>query len=291
MKAGSKGIKVGGLLIVILVVGFLGMTFYRNSGRERKDLVAQEGQTNLLARPVFAQSMSGDVTFLDEEAGISMYANVGSLDLSKARTAYRTIEDDTPDYIVGSLPLPNLTSSDDVHCFVHKDGWIVVYYLKNDPLSKIIDWNYWIGGQLTKNKLQAGLEVMSDALEMPVADANYYHFNYSGANKCMIAIKTQVGPGEGHFNIKIPLECSVYERSWSHYAGYTLGYYIYQSQFKVDGNATNTISGINHPITIIGQLNESQLSSDVLHSISVNTNIDFGSYLYGVAIGLVYAEP
>lgn len=291
MKMWNRKMKSGGLLIVVLVVGFLGVIFFGNSGRDGP--VAEEGQTNLLARPVFAQSISDNITFLDEEAGISIYANVGPVDLSQAKTAYRTIENETSDYIIGSLPLPNLASSEDVHCFVHKDGWVAVYYLKSEPLSKIVDWQYWVGGTLTKNKLQIGLEVMSNATGTSVASAKYYHYGYSSANKFMIAIKTHYGNGLGNASIYIPNEFTIHERSWSHYAERTLGWpYYFDSYFRIDGITINTIAGnLVGPVTVIGQLNSSQLSSGTYHDFSVYTYSDATLYgTYGVAIGLVYAE-
>jgi len=281
----NRKMKMGVLLFAILVCGFLGVYFYVGGGG-RSNLVANGGHTYLLVSPAFAQSASSETTFLEEESGMTIYVDVGrSLDLEVAKTVYRTIEKETANYTVGSIALDDLPESEDVHCFVHKDGWIVVYYLKAEPIGKIIDWNYWSGGKLTKNKLEVGLEKMANALGASVTGAKYYHFQYPYANKCMIIIETLLGYGEDSFNITIPGEFAVYERSWSHYAEY-LGYQGV-SYFKIDGSIINSITIAGQ--TKYGQLTAAQLSPNVVHIVSVS-----GSYtdkLYGVCVALAYQEP
>jgi len=172
-----------------------------------------------LVRPALAYAAdSSSLTFLDEEAGISLYTNVNqTLDLTRAKSIYRTIEKETTDYIIGSVALPNLPQSDDVHCFVHKNGWIVVYYLKSELTSKIIDWHYYTGAKLSKDKLQAGLKKVCNALGITANNLNYYHFQYPQANKILIIIDSQKGPSENIFTYTIPPECNIFEGSWSHY--------------------------------------------------------------------------
>jgi hypothetical protein len=290
----DKKMKVGVLLVAILVGSFLGMYFYARSGG-RSNIVAEGGQTFPLVGPAFAQSVSTSTTFLEEEAGFSLYVNIGrSIDLAVAKTVYRTIEKETADYVVGSIALPGLSENEDVHCFVHKDGWIVTYYLKGEPISKIVDWNLWSEGKLTKNKLQVGLEQMTNALGVFVIDAKYYHFQYSNANKFMIIIETLVTVGEDSFNITIPSELAVYERSWSHYAGDTTTYWggPTESYFKIDGNTISSISGDSNPVTKYGTLTVAQLLPDVAHIVSVyNNNAESVKPLYGVCIALAYQEP
>jgi hypothetical protein len=282
--------KAGVFLVAILACSLLGVYLYSNAGGGDNNILNAGGQTFLLLNPVFAQSASSETTFLDEEAGMSIYVNIGrSIDLAVAKTVYRTIEKETSNYTVGSIALPGLSENEDVHCFVHKDGWIVTYYLKGEPISKIVDWNLWSEGKLTKNKLQVGLEQMTNALGVFVIDAKYYHFQYPNANKCILIIETLVGEGEDSFNITIPLDLTVYERSWSHYAEDTLGYYIYSSSFKIDGNTINYISNKEDPVTQYGTLTVAQLLPDVVHTVSVSSTQ--GYYLYGVCIGLVYQEP
>jgi hypothetical protein len=286
MKFENSKMKISALVVLIIVVGSLGLYSYANRGA-----TTQSGETYLFVKPAFAQSMSTAPTFLDEEAGISLYVNISrSIDLSVARTVYRTMEKETADYIIGSVGLPGLSSDEDVHCFVHKDGWIVTYYLKEEPISKIVDWNLWSQGKLTKNKLQIGLEQMTNALGALATTAKYYDFQYPNATTCMIILKTLVGSGEESFNVTIPGDIAVYERSWSHYAQSTAYYGIYYSYFKIDGNTVDSISGISNPVTNRGTLIVAQLIPDATHIVSIS-GAPLDSDLYGVCIGLVYQEP
>jgi hypothetical protein len=290
MKLENSKTKISILAVLIIIVGSLGLYSYANRGA-----TTQSGETYLFIKPAFAQSMSTAPTFLDEEAGISLYVNIGqSIDLAVAKTVYRTLEKETANYTVGSIALPGLSENEDVHCFVHKDGWIVTYYLKGEPISKIVDWNLWSqsASKLTENKLQVGLKQMTNALGKAVTDVRYYHFHYPNATKCMIIFETLVGSGEDSFNVTIPNDIAVYERSWSHYAKTTREYYgtSYHSYFKIDGNTINSIIGVDGPVTNRGTLIVAQLFPSAAHVVSVSYDHE-NSYLYGVCVALAYQEP
>lgn len=251
-------------MAAIVILGFVGAYFYLDS-TGRGVGVADGSQQYLFISPVFAQSATTGTTFLEQEAGMSIYVNIAaSIDLSKTKTVYKYIEKETSEYIVGSVFLPDLPETDDVHCFVHIDGWIVIYYSKTEPMSKIIDWNYYSGGTLTKTKLLLGLEKMAVALGANVAGAQYYHFQYPYANKWMIIIETQTEVGTDSFNLTIPSGIIVYERSWTHNGVYgkldgtqlsvdvphmiTGEATSYWSYFRIDGNAISSIY-INYDAT------------------------------------------
>jgi len=295
VKVENIKMKAGVFLVAILACGILGIYLYNNTGGGNNKILNEVGQTFLLVNPVFAQSASSETTFLQEEAGLSIYVNIGrSIDLAVAKTVYRTIEKETSNYTVGSIALPGLSENEDVHCFVHKDGWIVTYYLKGEPISKIVDWNLWSENKLTKNKLQVGLEQMTNALGVVVTSVKYYHFQYPNANKCMIIIETLDTVGEDSFNITITSELAVYERSWSHYAGDTTTAWggTTNSYFKIDGNIINSISGEGNPVTKHGMLTVTQLPPNMAHIVSVyNDNAESSKPLYGVCIALAYQEP
>ena len=295
MKIENIKMKAGVFLVAILACGILGVYLYNNAGGGDNSILNAGGQPFLLVNPVFAQGMSATPTFLDNEAGISAYVNINrSIDLAVARTAYRgDPEKETADYLVGSVNV-SLSENDDVHCFVHKTGWIVTYYGKDEPLSKIVDWSLWSqsASKLTKNRLQVGLEKMTSILGVfPVPSMSYYHFQYPNANKCMIILETLVGSGEDSFNVTIPNDLTVYERSWSHYAQDTREYYgDHHSNFMIDASTINSISNIAYPVTKRGTLTVAQLIPGAIHIVSVSSDFS-GSYLYGVCVGLVYQEP
>ena len=75
---------------------------------------------------------------LDAEAGISAYyKSPDEINLSQVKSLFRTIELETADYIIGSIPVPsNPEELFDVHVYVHKTGWILGYYLRDDPCKQ-----------------------------------------------------------------------------------------------------------------------------------------------------------
>lgn len=273
----NKKTKVSVLLVAILVCGFIGAYFYAG-GDDRSKMMANAEQMYLLVSPAFAQSLSLETTFLEEEAGMAIYVNTNqSLDLSVARTHYKTIEKETSEYIIGSFSHPDYTlDTDDFHCFVHKDGWIVVYYLNVEPISKIIDWSYYSAGMLTTTKLLRGLEWMGERLTANVTSAEYYNFHHPYADKWMAIID------DDSFNLKIPSEFTIFERSYSHFcddkveygqitaiqltpdtfhtlALYYSDYYNYDD-FKIDEDQINHISSVyagDHKIALILAYKES----------------------------------
>lgn len=250
----SRKIRI--CFILLALVGILLTYAYLNS-RYENNLIRDRGREGFLVRPVFAQT-SGS-TFLEEEAGMSIYMKATTtIDLSKAREVYKNIEKETSEYIVSSMSLPDLPETDDVHCFVHVTGWIVVYYLKSEPIGKIIDWSYYTGGVLTKTKLQVGLEKMALALGLSATDFKYYHFQYPYAEKWTVIIGTQSSYGSDSFKIKIPSTFTIYERSWTH------------------NNAYGTLTG-------------AQLSPDVFHTVTAEVSTYY-SYLKidGTAVSSIY---
>lgn len=283
----SKILIVLSLSVVVLLLVFLSFTysllFTANEG-EKSLGVTGFGGTLFLAPPVLAQS-SVSTTFLDREAGICAYTNVQvPIDLAVAKRVFRIVERESSDYIIGSIALPGLSDEEDVHCLIHRDGWIIVYYLKSEPVSKIIDWRYWSASGFTKNKLQLGLELVANTLKIAIPEVKYYHFQYPLANKLMIVADTLIGPGRDTFKITISEEIELYEASWSHYdeGGLSTCYFV------VDGRVVSKIySGA--PVTGYGFL--SGFGKGVTHVIEVYSEYAKGGTLRGASIVLVYREP
>ena len=91
-----------------------------------------------LARPAIAQTAS----FLDQEAGMSAHVNTGlTINLNNARNAFRTVERENSDWLIGSVPVPGHPEAEDAHVFVHRSGWIVAYYERGSPVARVVHWN------------------------------------------------------------------------------------------------------------------------------------------------------
>ena len=167
-------------------------------------------------------------TFLEEEAGVSAYVNTSqSIDLSKAESCYRNIEYECDDYIIGSVELPGLPEDEDVHAYVSADGWIVAYYLGEEPASKIMQWIGYDGGEITTTKLEDAISEMCTCVEIsytPIkSNIKYYDFRYPNANGLMIIVDRIDVPGTDTFEFKIPNDYTVYKASWSHFVHNSYG--------------------------------------------------------------------
>ena len=280
----SRRMKLGGLLFAILACSLLGGYFsMTNNGESNTRLGA--GQTLSLVKPVFAQSSSSNITFLEEEAGMSVWVNIDTtLNLTKAKSAYKYIEEETSEYIIGAVSLPGYPETEDVHCFIQKDGWIVVYYLRHEPTSKIIDLKYYNSttGQLTTTKLQIGLEKVVNALGISMTEAQYYNFQYPSADEWMIIIESIETGTEDSFRIMIPSEFTVYEKSWSLYTT-AYGVHLFVDG-ELIGGAHTADGGWAY-----GVLSQHFLSPDAFHTITVRRSYGFGTQ--HAAIILIYKEP
>ncbi len=206
-----KIVGIIGIFSIGLIVGLfiLNDTQTHNNYGNNKDPIA-DNDLIFLAPPITS-------SFLDEEGGITLYFNAGqTLDLSIAKSEFKTIEEETADYVIGSLSLPSLPETEDVHCLVHHNGWIICFYLKQEPVSKIVDWNEYSGGVLSKTKLYEGLEIIANAYpSVIITSPHYYHYNYQTANKLMIIIEEATNDEDDTFNLQLPSEFTFYEESWA----------------------------------------------------------------------------
>jgi hypothetical protein len=233
--------------------------------------------------------MKAGTNFLDAEAGISAYTNVGEeIDLEKAKAAFRTIEYETDEYVIGSVPLPDYPEYEDVHAYVHKDGWVVTYYLKDKPVGKIIDWkDYSTDEKIIGTKLEDGLSVACNAAGVPRRNIKYYDFRYPNADKLMIVADAQWTDGTDTLNIKLPSDFVFYDRSYSHYAYDSDG-----STMKIDGNEISSLKKCSDSsLWQSGQLSPTQLSLDDFHTVSLFFDDEYwGGGHACAAIVLIYRE-
>ena len=240
----NKNFKISILLTATLITAFGVYVIWANVFPKNTGL-AEAKQEFSLVHPAFAQSMSTATTFLDQEAGMSIYLNTGStININNPPSVIINVENKTSDWIIGSVKLGSgFTSSDYPHCFVHESGWIVVYYLKATSqntayVSKMIVWKSNTEGltansPLDDDKLKQGLDAICTPLGIPTTNAKYYDFQYPSATNLLIAVKTTVSTTPATFNIEIPSTgANVLEQSWSHRNGY---YTSDGSYFKIDG--------------------------------------------------------
>jgi len=229
----AKFLVVGGMLTLGLAIGlFIGRSPAGRSG------VETVGESYSLAIPAFAQGVPAD-QFPMNEAGISAYVNLGQeIDLTRARSIFKGIEADESDYVIGIIALPNLAEDMWPHVYVSKSGWLMTYYPKTEPTSRIMQWAGYQRDVITTTTLKDALVFICQrmALDPSKVDSgmSYYHFQYPDATKLLIAVDTT--NGEDTFKFTIPARLSLYEASWSHHgSGIAGGYSSNWSESKIDG--------------------------------------------------------
>ena len=292
------GLKVLAISIALVMVAS-SVAMYGHSGTEAEKGISEDGEgkgvISLMPPPFIKVAGAAEVaggggaaqragtSFLEEEAGISAYTNVGeTINLGNAKTAFRTIEYETADYIIGSVPLPDYPETEDVHAYVHKDGWVVAYYLEEEPVAKIVDWeDYSTDEIITGTKLEDGVSVVCNAAGVPIKNLKYYDFRYANADKLMIVADALWSSGTDTFNVKLPSDFVFYERSFSHY--FNAAAYYYDSYMYIDEDEISHIrgSGTNYDL-----LSSTKLSLDAVHTIK----IDSSSTNSFDAIVLIYRE-
>jgi hypothetical protein len=294
----NKKLKIGILLIATLIVTSGIYVILANVGMKNKGL-AEANQDFSLLRPAFASDASIMATYLQQEAGMSIWLDATAdnpLNLNNTQLKMaNNLENVTSDYVIGSIPLPNFASDDYPHCFVHKSGWIIVYFLKINTqnsattgwlgkMMKLDDSNYYVTGNLKGNILQKGLEIMCNGLtpNTPTTNAKYYHFQYPNAAKLMIVIKSALSPGTTTtFNIQVPSSLNIDERSWSFYTSYS-------GNCKID--TTTIYSGYKSGgLRAYGgtEITSVVLSPDVSHTVSVTADNYYGDWA-AVCILILY---
>lgn len=180
---------------------------------------------------------NADSDFLQQEAGISAYTNVGgAIDLARIEPLFRTIEKQTDDYIVGSMTpdsyseFPELGEQITVHVYVHREGWIVAYLLQWQEASLIVDWVGYDTKELSSTTLEDTVQRVLTVSGQPSSDISYYDFRYPEASNLMLIADVESRHDTwDSFTVKIPAGFTVYESSWSHAA-----YDITESECKLN---------------------------------------------------------
>ncbi len=172
-------------------------------------------------QPAGGQQNKG-VNFLEQEAGIAAYVNLGqALDLDQARKAFKTVETDNDQYIIGEVALPKLPEAAHPHVYVNVDGWIVAYYSREEPASKLMPWvdldgKVYKGGPLTTTTLENAIRLVVDALGFVYPkEVKYYSFEHPEATRITLAVEMIDLGREDSFYLTIPAELRVYEASWA----------------------------------------------------------------------------
>jgi hypothetical protein len=186
------------ITLSLAVIGFLG---WQNIPHRDAKTSATDGSSVSLVRPAFAQTGS----FLDQEAGIAAYVQVPSpVDLEGVKGAFKIIEQETSDFVVGTVEITNAPLAP--HVFVSSDGWIVAYFLRDESVGNA--WAYDHGFKPPDDVLARALTQVSSTVGGAPASPSYFDFEYPGANRVSVIN----APTSGDlFEVQIPNGFQVFE--------------------------------------------------------------------------------
>jgi len=227
----------------------------------------------LVAQAAQDQAPEKGVNFLKQEAGISAYVNVGQeIDLTQVKIAFKTIETVSDQYIIGEVALPDLPEEAHPHVYVNKDGWIVAYYTKDEPVSKIMYWAVYKGGPIATTTLQQAIRQVFSPVR--IEEIKYYNFKYPNANRIMMITEVLEGSADS-FYLTLPKGLRLFEASWSLYSRYGGS-----AELRIDDARISKFSGQG---VLWGDLTN-RLRVDFRHAITVRWDDE------SAVIVLIYEE-
>lgn len=225
------------------------------------------------------------------EAGMSAYFKADStIDLNQVEPAFRTVEDKTADYIVGSVPVPGYAESYDVHAYVDVNGWILAYYPQAEGRSvgDTVDWllYYDSGDTVLTTKLAVVVQALADQAGVTYGGSTHYHFRYPSATD--IAVLIERTSASGNFEFSIPGEWTYLERSYS--LAWRAASDATQTvmTFLLDGNVVYTHTDEQNWHDYAATLGTTKVPPDEMHEVSITgegTDVVYGS------IVLLYQVP
>lgn len=239
-----------------------------------------------LVQSVEAAQTNSVLAQIQNEAGIAAYYDAATtVNLSLAKNAFRTIDLETNDYILGSVSPTGFTESEDVHVYVSSDGWFLAYYLAADPAAKSIDMVKFVDSGYTaiQTKQETVMELVATEAGIVLGTPGYYDFRNPNANEMLLVAENDGGPGNQSFTLNIPISIIVYERS---YYGILFDTSSCPTDFYLDGNVVIDNLGCSIGLFSYGTLTTAELPSGVDHVFSMTTDRD--THNFGAA--LVYTK-
>ncbi|HJH25878.1 MAG TPA: hypothetical protein C5S37_03685 [Methanophagales archaeon] len=291
------GLKVLAVLTALVMVVSCAAVLY--SGTEAEKGISEGGGRGVISLmpPPFigvagaAEAMGGggegagaSAVSLSNEVGISAYLNAGSIDLNQARTAYKSIDTETPEYIIGIVQISGVDESLYPRVYTNKNGWILAYLTQDEPASAIVQWQGYIGGAITRTTLEDGITKVCNAAGKNYTRENvsYYDFRFPEANRMLWVVERVQAPlYTNSFDFTIQNELTVYNGSWSYDSDGGASDYL-----EFDGNEIAGGEGQEY-----GYYNTTtQLEKGTTHVVSIRTYHVHPYYVQAATI-ITYKVP
>ena len=134
-------------------------------------------------------------TFPVDEAGLAAYIRVKNINPENlSRIPFETIEKQGKTFVYGKLKTDRPEKSP--HLYIGLDGWIVAYYLRDEPRSKMINFglDYYGNFVFLKNELEKAVCSASGHFGQGCSEIKYYDFEFPQATR-MSLVGEKVGYG------------------------------------------------------------------------------------------------
>ena len=178
------------LFVLSVIVSVIVVSTAMNSFMNRTEDKRIENVEFRLATPQFllasAATLSGDSAFPENEAGISAYLRpTTSINLTIARSAFATIDEEKSDYIKGTVAVNGMTEDEYPYVWVSSDGWIIAYIprdYKSEALIAPFGYDY------KTTTLAEAIKKVCNAIEVnfDYDEVGYYHFKFPDANGMVV---------------------------------------------------------------------------------------------------------
>lgn len=218
---------------------------------------------------IFLLAMSASASFPVDDAGIAAYVKVGnSVDLNKTVLVFSEIGSITSKDIIGKVSIPYYIQRSDPLIYVGADGWVVAYYPKSEPASRIMQWQGYLPPNITTTTLADAISKMVTGMGMNYGNIkgniSYYDFRYPDATKLIMAVKT----GRSYsFTLMIPSTSSqkIINASFSYYVD------AWDGSLMLDNTVVSGLHGsFDAKKMNYGFYNLSQFTYNIAHTITIS---------------------
>ncbi len=181
----------------------------------------------------FSSFGESTTTFPEEEAGMSAYTKTDDINennnVTKITEAVAYFEslgsgmliEGEITHAIGKIPIKIEVEgySFNLYPYIYVDieGWIVAYFRKEDPTSKIVQWTGYSPGSLSTNILEEAMNKITTEFGLTYSFLNYYHFQYPEANRMTLVVDTVNSLENPTNNFSVTIPGTIYESSYSLY--------------------------------------------------------------------------
>ena len=230
------------LFILSVIVSVIVVSTAMNSFMNRTEDERMENVEFRLATPQFllasAATLSGDPAFPENEAGISAYLRpTTSINLTIAKSAFATIDEEKSDYIKGTVAVNEMTEDEYPYVWVSSDGWIIAYIprdYKSEALITPFGYDY------KTTTLAEAIKKVCDVIgaNFDYDEVGYYHFKFPDANGMVVVLEGVTDIATDEFWVNISKDVTIYNISWAYYSDYVNNWAKLDGKTFVSGHAS-----------------------------------------------------